>query len=61
MSPDTVFEPNIALFGGPRTGFELYERLFRQIRHIENTTKVTLCIEFGYDQKDIATYIVSAL
>lgn len=31
MSEDTIFEPKIALFGGEKTGFELYEKLFEQI------------------------------
>ncbi len=34
MSPDTRFEPDLALFGGERTGFELYERLFDEIHAI---------------------------
>lgn len=32
MSPDTRHEPELALFGGEVTGFEMYERLFEQIR-----------------------------
>ena len=31
MSADTRFEPEIALFGGEKTGFEMYERLFAQL------------------------------
>jgi methylase of polypeptide subunit release factors len=60
MSPDTFFEPAIALFGGPRTGFELYETFFRSLR--ESGTISTLgaacMIEFGYDQREIAGYIL---
>jgi methylase of polypeptide subunit release factors len=32
MSPDTIFEPKLALFGGEKTGFELYEKLFEQFQ-----------------------------
>lgn len=34
MSVDTRFEPDLALFGGEKTGFELYERLFAEIHAI---------------------------
>ena len=30
MSEDTRFEPKTALFGGEKTGFELYEKLFTE-------------------------------
>ncbi len=30
MSEDTIHEPKLALFGGEKTGFELYEKLFSQ-------------------------------
>lgn len=44
MSEDTIYEPKLALFGGEETGFELYERLFREI--IEKNIHGTLLIEF---------------
>ncbi|MBP9779842.1 HemK family protein methyltransferase [Candidatus Gracilibacteria bacterium] len=52
MSPDTRFEPEIALFGGTETGFELYERLFEQMLVFEG--RGFLIIEFGFDQRQIA-------
>jgi len=32
MSEDTKYEPELALFGGEKTGFELYEQLFEQLQ-----------------------------
>ncbi len=52
MSPDTKHEPELALFGGETTGFELYERLFLQIR--EWQYRGVCIIEFGFDQREIA-------
>ena len=52
MSPDTHFEPELALFGWRETGFELYEQLFAQIS--EYKFQGTLIIEFGFDQREIA-------
>jgi len=75
MSADTHFEPELALFGGEETGFEMYERLFEQIwdysAHCRVHTvewnnnfletiwppyypTIWLCIEFGFDQREIA-------
>lgn len=34
MSKDTVYEPKIALFGGQKTGFELYQTLFHEIANL---------------------------
>lgn len=60
MSADTHFEPELALFGGEKTGFELYERLFEQIKNWDTSayTTITLMIEFGYDQRQIAEGII---
>lgn len=57
MSSDTVYEPKLAFFGGEKTGFELYEKLFDQINDfIEKYQPKTLIIlaEMGDDQNDIA-------
>ncbi len=53
MSEDTRYEPELALFGGEYTGFELYERLFHQLATC-NLQPVTVLIEFGFDQREIA-------
>lgn len=52
MSEDTIFEPKLALFGGEKTGFELYEKLFFQIQNLGLSGVVM--IEFGFDQRQIA-------
>lgn len=52
MSPDTRYEPEIALFGGQLTGFELYDRLFRELSI--RGEPGDLLIEFGYDQREVA-------
>lgn len=52
MSEDTIFEPKLALFGGEKTGFELYEKLFFQLKEKNFSGKIF--IEFGFDQKEIA-------
>jgi len=61
MSPDTKHEPELALFGGDVTGFELYERLFVQIPDFisKYTPKsLTILAEMGDDQKELATQIL---
>ena len=60
MSNDTRFEPELALFGGEKTGFEIYERLFDQIdtHAFKEVQIVILLIEFGYDQREIAEEII---
>lgn len=35
MSADTIHEPRLALFGGEQTGFEMYERLFRELDSVK--------------------------
>ena len=42
-------EPHLALFGGPETGFELYEKLINQLQNIKADT-IALFIEIGFDQ-----------
>lgn len=56
MSPDTRYEPELALFGGDETGFELYLKLFEQIQ--VNNYRWKLIIEFGFDQREIAEKVV---
>ncbi len=61
MSPDTRYEPELALFGGDVTGFELYEKLFAQIPDfISKYTpqSLTILIEMGDDQQEIATQVL---
>lgn len=54
MSPDTKFEPELALFGWKTTWFELYDILFEQLKNIKHSEDIFLIIEFWYDQTDIA-------
>lgn len=56
MSEDTRFEPELALFGGENTGFEMYERLFLQIKN--KGISGTLLIEFGFDQRELAEEVI---
>ena len=61
MSADTHYEPKLALFGGEKTGFEMYERLFWEIEILNKLlphTKITLLCEFGFDQRKIAESIL---
>ena len=61
MSADTHFEPEIALFWGEKTGFELYERLFQEIAIYQKKVKsipLVLMIEFWFDQYDHAQSIL---
>ena len=60
MSADTQFEPSIALFGGPRTGFELYQTFFRSLKEKELLLPGSIVmIEYGFDQREIAEYVLS--
>ena len=56
MSESTVlYEPDLALYGWKKTGFEMYERLIWQCIELRNTWyDIDLFIEIGFDQKDIA-------
>lgn len=63
MSEDTVHEPQLALFGGEETGFELYERLFLEFStvstiQLSNYPTIQLLFEFGFDQRDIAEEVL---
>ncbi len=60
MSADTVHEPKLALFGWECTGFELYERLFRELDSLPlwQYSTVRLICEFGFDQRDIAESVI---
>ena len=64
MSPDTQYEPPEALFGGPVTGFELYEEFFGQIARLitkRTFSKVTVLVEIGYDQRAVCDACITAL
>lgn len=57
MSKETVlFEPNTALYWGPKTGFELYEKLLFQIEQLKekNWATIDVFIEIWFDQKNYA-------
>ncbi len=65
MSPDTRYEPKLALFGWEGTGFEMYEKLFDQISQMHPTRLgeeqgVRCIIEFGFDQREIAEKIIAS-
>lgn len=45
-----IFEPSSALYGWPKTGFELYERLIDQIMTKKKENKTILFIEIWFDQ-----------
>ena len=48
-------EPDIALYGGAETGFELYQKLIKQcfqIQQIHALESIDLFIEIGFDQKE---------
>lgn len=55
MSPDTVFEPAMALFGGKTTGFELTEKFLRQIEDfhvLHPNVGIAVACEVGDDHED---------
>ncbi|MDD2908105.1 MAG: peptide chain release factor N(5)-glutamine methyltransferase [Candidatus Gracilibacteria bacterium] len=56
MDIETIlYEPELALYGGKETGFELYEQLLReciQFKKIQHLNKLVLFIEIGFDQYD---------
>jgi release factor glutamine methyltransferase len=57
MSEDTSLEPKMALFWWKKTGFELYEKYFRQIKkfkEIFNPNKIFSLSEIWFDQREIA-------
>lgn len=59
MSTDTQYEPKLALFGGEKTGFELYENLFKQLQDLSSVFPQITCIfEFGFDQRLVAEQVL---
>lgn len=59
MSDDTRYEPELALFGWPANGFELYQKLFDSIdTGIWEAQSITLIIEFWFDQRTLAEEII---
>jgi len=57
MSEDTVSEPKMALFWWPISGFELYEKFFRQLFRFKDCfwiQKIFSISEIWFDQKDVA-------
>ena len=55
MSPDTIFEPDMALYGGASTGFELTAKFLRQIEdfHISHpNVGIAVACEVGDDHED---------
>lgn len=59
MSADTVHEPRLALFGGEKTGFELYEKLFQELDALQlPTSNFQLLFEFWFDQREVAEEVV---
>ncbi|MFO0763297.1 MAG: methyltransferase [Candidatus Gracilibacteria bacterium] len=55
MSPDTAYEPSIALYGSDPDGLGLYRILIEQIKDIHrnynNLTRIDIFFEYGHDQK----------
>lgn len=56
-------EPHIALFGGPKTGFEMYERLIKQVFELKKIfqSQVILFIEIWFDQYEYSFQYLSSL
>ncbi|MCH8518531.1 HemK family protein methyltransferase [Candidatus Gracilibacteria bacterium] len=65
MGNDVVkYEPDSALYGGNKTGFELYTTLLHQCFLLKNTYKlkdIHVCIEIGYDQYDYSQDVLTEL
>lgn len=64
MSEDTRFEPKMALFGGKKTGFELYKKFYKQViqfKTIYKTGKIIIITEIGFDQMDVAKTFLEKL
>lgn len=61
MSPDTNYEPDVALFGDGREGFDIYGRFFKQLDECvkkRDPEKLQVIIEFGMWQRDIADEVL---
>lgn len=56
-------EPHLALFGWPKTGFELYEKLISQIFELKKIYKlnITLFIEIWFDQYEYSSEYLSSI
>lgn len=56
-------EPHIALFGWPKTGFELYEKLIWQVFELKKiiNSNITLFIEIWFDQYEYSFEYLSSL
>lgn len=57
-------EPNRALYGGAKTGFELYEVLIKQcfqMKQVHKLWEIHLFIEIGFDQKEYSEKYLSDL
>lgn len=55
MSPDTVFEPAMALYGGESTGFELTAKFLRQVEDfhvLHPNLGIAVACEVGDDHED---------
>ncbi len=58
------YEPKSALYGGEKTGFELYEKLIKQcfqIKEIHKIGDIQLFIEIGFDQYEYSKKYLSEL
>lgn len=57
-------EPDSALYGGEKTGFELYEKLIKQcfqLKNILSLENITLFIEIGFDQYEVSKSFLEEL
>jgi len=54
-------EPHLALFGGEKTWFELYEKLIIQLQNYASAKTLVLFIEIGFDQWEIAKKYLDTL
>ena len=48
------YEPKLALYGWKKTWFEMYQKLIEQCLELKKRHVITLFIEIGFDQKQIA-------
>lgn len=58
------FEPDLALFGGTKTGFEFYEDLIKQcysFKKIYWVKEIILFIEIGFDQFEVSRNFLTEL
>lgn len=55
MSPDTAYEPNIALYGSDQDGLWLYRHLIEQAKNLQKTyanlQQIDIFFEYWHDQK----------